>query len=235
MLNFMTTFATTPVAAWGWTIISHPSLTTGLEDYYEFTDLTDSHWSNNLTNSWTTLDSNWFIWDCRDYDGVNDFLSGSTNSFWNSYTVSCWVNVDVLTDTTFIFTWQWGASTRSDGALNYFNGKLFFATENANSSVVTTTTMTVWQWHHIVCVGDGTSAKIYQDWVLEWSITTAVNAMWHTSRYLGQRWDGFNWDGRIDEVWYWSKALTDGGISIWQSATWEIWDLYNSGAGLPYS
>jgi len=90
------------------------------------------------------------------------------------------------------------------------------------------TTLSSATWYHVVLVVDGTTAKVYLNGSEDGSDVgfTAYTASGSGST-IG-RWRGSGWEhpmyGVIDEVAYWSRALT----------TTEITTLYNSGSGLAY-
>jgi len=82
-------------------------------------------------------------------------------------------------------------------------------------------------WHHVVCIYDGTYARMYVDNTectpVAFSYTITYNA---NNRFcIGTREDGDNhWTGYIDEVGIWDRALNANEVSY----------LYNSGSGRSY-
>jgi hypothetical protein len=86
-------------------------------------------------------------------------------------------------------------------------------------------------WHHIVVTQTGTDAPIfYIDGSLSNTNTSSGGdgskpTAQGTAIGRGGTYDGNYWNGAIDEVGIWSRALTSG----------EVMRLYNSGSGLSYS
>ncbi len=65
-------------------------------------------------------------------------------------------------------------------------------------------------WHHYVLTYDGTTLKLYYDGYLAGSSSPTLNTL-AQDIYLG-RWNNDYFDGKIDEVSYWNKALTEAEI-----------------------
>lgn len=82
-------------------------------------------------------------------------------------------------------------------------------------------------WHHTVFTWNGTTAYFYKDGIkssaYNWSGTISYNAT-HNLRFGANESGGSVYDGEIDEVGIWNRALTD------TEASW----LYNSNSGLTY-
>ena len=222
----------------GSTISSHPTLTTGLVSYYKFdTDANDSHGSNNGTVSGAVLttSSGGFIGECYDYDGTNDLItaSGADASIEGATAISAfgWINPNSISGKTIFGK---GFSNDSDEQfIVYFSTdskfRLILRTTAGRTLIDTTADApSTGSWAHVGFTYDGTNVKLYADNVVVASTTTS-GALTTGSTYsfiMGQSGSGtFFFDGKIDEVGLWTKALT----------TDEVSDLYNSGAGLPYN
>ena len=65
-------------------------------------------------------------------------------------------------------------------------------------------------WHHYALTYDGTTVRLYYDGELISSVATALNTLGNDLT-IGQ-WDGTYFNGQIDEVSYWSKALSAAEI-----------------------
>ena len=219
-------------------IVSHPTLTTGLVSYYKFdTDANDSHGSNNGTVSGAVLttSSGGFIGECYDYDGTNDLItaSGADASIEGATAISAfgWINPNSISGKTIFGK---GFSNDSDEQfIVYFSTdskfRLILRTTAGRTLIDTTADApSTGSWAHVGFTYDGTNVKLYADNVVVASTTTS-GALTTGSTYsfiMGQSGSGtFFFDGKIDEVGLWTKALT----------TDEVSDLYNSGAGLPYN
>ena len=81
-------------------------------------------------------------------------------------------------------------------------------------------------WHHLVVTYDGTTKRIYVDGSdVKDSTDGSGNYVGTTSDIkFGEDIGTANYDGLLDEIGFWSRALTSA----------EVTDLYNSGAGLTY-
>lgn len=96
-----------------------------------------------------------------------------------------------------------------------------------------TTTPTQNAWHHVVGVHDGTTLKLYYDGVLRAS-GTPLTFVVSDAMSVGSRTSAEVLPGRMDSTYGWSRALTDGGVSVGQTAGGEVAALYNGGAALDY-
>lgn len=96
-------------------------------------------------------------------------------------------------------------------------GKLvFFQGDNASSAVAGKTELPRWQWHHVVLVRDGQQVRAYLDGQLEIGTTLAAKSVPAGSGqlFLGGRSDNdSNWEGRLDEIAVFDRALTAREVS----------------------
>lgn len=96
-------------------------------------------------------------------------------------------------------------------------GKLvFFRGTDATSAVAGRTEIPRWQWHHVVLVRDGLKVRAFLDGQLEIETTLPVKSapagFGHI--FLGGRSDNSaNWEGRLDEVAVFDRALTAREVS----------------------
>ena len=91
-------WGTTPWAGAKVTIIGKQTFNTWLlselVSYYEFeNNVTDSHWSNNGTDNWTS-DVVWIIDRARSYDWIDDFVSLADFSSYEIKSISWWGYID---------------------------------------------------------------------------------------------------------------------------------------------
>ena len=110
-----------------------------------------------------------------------------------------------------------------------------------------TSTLTTTEYHHIVATYDGAFLRIFVNGVYEAVIAEAGGINWSDSGdgpdpaqfYIsGAHNDtvgvdaNFLWfDGFVDEIALWDRALLYGGVAIGEYAGEEISELYNKGAG----
>lgn len=100
---------------------------------------------------------------------------------------------------------------------------------NAYAGVTTGT------WYHLVITHDANYNKLYVNGVLKASAASTpmsgVTTLLHIGNLDSQL---YSVDGIIDEVGIWGKKLTDGDVSVDETAGEQVAELYNSGAGLAY-
>ncbi|MBM3869918.1 MAG: LamG domain-containing protein, partial [Verrucomicrobia bacterium] len=96
-------------------------------------------------------------------------------------------------------------------------GKLvFFRGTDATSAVAGRTEIPRWQWHHVVLVRDGLKVRAFLDGQLEIETTLPVKSApaGFDHIFLGGRSDNSaNWEGRLDEVAVFDRALTAREVS----------------------
>jgi hypothetical protein len=138
-------------------------------------------------------------------------------SFW-MYRTSAWVGGYMFSSPTVSSTACIQITVRTDdNKIAYSN----FINEVVSASTVAATT-----WTHVVVTSDGTNSVIY----INGSSDATSSSVGHTSSAqtynLGRRSDNDTayYDGSLDEVGIWDRALTSG----------EVTSLYNSGTGSQY-
>lgn len=103
------------------------------------------------------------------------------------------------------------------GGKSGHTGKLvFFRGADATSAVAGRTEIPRWQWHHVALVRDGRMARVYLDGGLELETNLPAPAMpsGFGQLFLGGRSDNAaNWEGRLDEIAVFNRALTAREVS----------------------
>ncbi len=162
------------------------------------------------------------------------FLSGSAQDMQltGPSTISMWVKPDTIGTTRYLMFWQ-QEGFASYGRVLRLNsdGKLFYQRDYdgaGQSLYISTTALLAGQWGHIVLADDGDNSEpsIYINGSLDaWSTSTPTGGTTPAVNFdmLGiggsRTGDTNNWDGFIDDVAYFNKALSSSEVS----------DLYNSG------
>ena len=177
-------------------------------------------------------------------DGVDDFFlvpyAASLNIGGGDFSVQAWINISQAGTGKGIVVMEDVTSVINMDMLDT-NLVRFIARDAGNDIAITssTTALSIDTWYHIVGVRSGTTVKIYVNGVLEGSTTNAaLGAITTTDHWhIGVSADGVDtharwFKGRLDEVAIWSRAVTDGGVSVGQTATLEIAELYNGGTGV---
>jgi len=96
-------------------------------------------------------------------------------------------------------------------------------------------------WTHFVSVRDVVDGEVrlYINGVKrdeKADVTSNINSFGDNALYIGANTVGmdFYFRGYIDEVGFWDRALSDGDVSVGQTAGGDVALLYNSGSGLPF-
>ena len=173
------------------------------------------------------------------FDGVDDRVDTGKTGFptgSGAYTIAAWVYATQNKEQT-IF----GFGTYSTAAYIHMslrvNGDIRYGIHTYD---IDTTPSTAYlnNWRLIIMTHSGGTHKHYYDGVLVASFTRTVNIGTNLTPYIGAEGSlNANWflKGRADELALWSRALTDGDIAVGQTATGEIAELWNGGAGIELS
>jgi hypothetical protein len=98
------------------------------------------------------------------------------------------------------------------GGTDGHTGRLIFQSGTRQTLVAGTTEIPRWSWHHVVLVRDGESIRIYLDGKLDADGTAPVVST--EELFFGGRSDGDStWEGRLDEIAVFSRALTADEVS----------------------
>jgi hypothetical protein len=153
------------------------------------------------------------------FGGKGSYIDvGDVSGIENSMTLSFWVKSNVASgdtnrliqkigsgDDTFMLRW----ASNSRLYMTYYAGA-----ENNPSVKSDTGVMSDLAWHHIVGTFDGAIGKLYFDGTLQQETQSFENSLFDTNHPV----QFGNFDGTMDELIIWSRALTDGEVS----------DLYNA-------
>lgn len=189
----------------------------------------DSVWWNNGTVTWATL-TTWKSWNAYSFNGTNNYITISTLSssikgisFWAKKS-STWAYWRVMWAT-------WGT---------YYLMQLYNDGNNY-SRILSGQTLSFAQtddtnWHNYIITADWTTAKIYVDWVLKLSQASTGNFanMNQIARYTTTNNSANLWRWLIDEIVTWNRVLTDWGVSVGSTASWEVATIYNAWAWFFY-
>lgn len=184
---------------------------------------------NNYTGSlyWATYTNSWVFNGAYNFDGSGDYIDfGDVENLdlISGGTVSAWIKVDSSRSGSnypnLVSKWcQAGWDTNWRGLFAFEDNRIWVCVRSwtANTAIFNNTIKD--QRTYIVGTWDGTSLKIYQDWVLKkdnpQSVTPATN---NYPVLIGKDNANRYFDGDIDEIRVWNKALS----------TWEIFELYKS-------
>jgi hypothetical protein len=135
-----------------------------------------------------------------------------------SYSVSAWVTLDELPGNYATAVSQDGRQQASPFYLQYGQGAFAFSTPGENRARLVTTPEKG-RWYHLVGVRDGASnqIKLYVDGALASTATAGPNYVGSGPLSVGRaQWNGQDtdfWNGAVDEVHAYDKALTAAEVS----------------------
>jgi len=172
-----------------------------------------------------------------DFDGTDDYINAGDITVLNSasaFTVTVWMNQDVLNQEDWIFSKSVDSNTRL-GIVTWSDGTMYFEPDGATNRgrlFNYSTIISAGQWHHIAMVFDGSQSgnanrlKAYVDGkqqTLDFQGTipaTTPNTSGNPVTF-GENLDATDfYSGKLDEVKIFNYALTPQ----------QIRDVYNSGA-----
>ena len=155
-----------------------------------------------------------------DSDGSNDYVNmGNVLNLTSAISIETWVKTDGLGSRQTIA----GKGYPSSGEPYYqyhvevrTGGEIYFplSLNGTRQTTQTSATLTASQWHHIACVYNGSSIKVYIDGVEESSTNASGSISTYSSSFYIGAYSGHtssnvgNFDGFIDEVRIWNDART---------------------------
>ncbi len=200
-----------------------------LISYYKLDEssgtILDTHGSNNGTYNGALYSQTGKINTAIGFDGTDDEIDTNFNTDFNEvYSVCMWIFADNNIDRGLFSRSQSGVGLslwRLSG-----DGKQEFRSQDPLLSVFSNTIVSTGTWHHICWVKNSGTGTFYLDGSPDGVVSPGdeggtVSLNW----FIGAVATGVNnFDGSIDEVGIWSKALTST----------EITELYNSNSSLAY-
>jgi hypothetical protein len=216
------------VEAGGGTIVSHPTLSTGLANYYKFEgNATDEVGSDNGSVTGATQDSGGIQGDCYLFDGLNDKIDYSATVIdpTQAFSFQVWFKTTDNTANQMII----GNGDNTNGYYLYYDaGGPQLKNRFGPDDYLYSWTPTDNQWYHLVVTYDGAGDyNLYIDGTSIYNPTITSEYAPDDNLYVGY-WSPSSilWmKGRLDEIGHWTKELTSD----------EVTDLYNGGAGIPYN
>ena len=221
--------------------ISMPPNNLGMLAYWSFEDAvgvsangTTTDFSGNGNDASFVGNATWTVNGKRGigttYDGSGDYLNlGNFTDLdgVTAFTVSAWFKTDDLSFSSYDGLFARGSSGQRAPWIYGLQGssviRFQFETTTGGQHDCTkdTTTLTQGVWHHAVFVWNGSTCVVYTDGVAGTSDATTGSVLVNTdgSNYIGKTPTLAEWDGLIDEMRIYNRAL---------SAT-EAQDLYRSG------
>jgi len=219
------------------------ALIDSLTNYYKF-DVDSSTQLDNvsgedLTVTSATFTSSGHINNAYVFDGVNDVME--TTAFSNvttAYSISMWGVFDSSSTNSNRTIFDSSATGFNQGIRFVYNtssNKVRLEHDAAAFSESGALSVEGTTYHHIVITWNTTRLKIFVDGVLNKDNAYTATLTDGGQLLIGKSRNASGWFlGKMDEIAYWTKTLSDGGVSEGETATGEVASLYNSGAGRQY-
>jgi len=162
-----------------------------------------------------------------DLDGAGDYIdcgNAPILTFTDAITVSVWVNIRTVSSAWMAAVAKgenaWRISCNNTSQTFHF-GITYYT--NANYSANGTIQVGLNEWHHVTGTYENSTIKLYVDGVLD-TTTTGASPMGKstTSLLIGENPEatGRYWNGLIDDVRLYRKALSASDISVIMSGLW---------------
>lgn len=176
-----------------------------------------------------------------DLDGTNDYISfpqGTFNIGSGLWTHSMWFTTDV-SPTNYPGLFNLNGSANLQVACHFLSATSIRVTDINNIALdITVGSVALDTWHHLLVTKytntGGSYAKLYFNGVLKGDGKFANITDFGTENrahsigridYYGD----FYLNGKVDEVGFWNSSLSDGGVSVGQTAGGDVAAIYNSG------
>jgi hypothetical protein len=109
---------------------------------------------------------------------------------------------------------QWSDHLGVGGTSGHAGKLIFFHGDDQNAVTAGKTVIPRWEWQHVVLVRTGESVKVYLNGELELETKAAGIPAGNGRLFFGGRTDNqFNWEGRLDEIAVFDRALTPEEIT----------------------
>ena len=149
-----------------------------------------------------------------DFDGVDDFIQLGEPISYTQHTISTWVKFTNETFSRVIFD---ARDSSEDGITIFVTSleKITYRIGDGSGSELTSDSLTINEWHHIVATYDGTTQKLYINGALDQSATTSKEIDTTTNAKIGivAYIDAAAFIGKIDELAIWDRALTAAEVT----------------------
>jgi len=170
----------------------------------------------------------------------NDYISTPlTIDEFGSATMSIWFKTSLSQSDRYFLTFP-EASGANGFDLNFVTSgiKSYLVGHSGSSNITSTFTYNDGNWHHVIVSYSGTNHKMYIDGVLTASSSATVGTIKNAegNLYIGalsSLHPTFRvYQTNLDQVAVFNYALSDGGVSVGQTATGQIATLYGGGSAI---
>lgn len=215
--------------------VASSSLLTGLVAYYTMNEpsgnLVDSTGNNTITTFSGSYGATGILGNCISLAGTTQYATvpnkaNFTNTSGGSLSINMWIymtNAHLTTTANLFGDTNVGWYFPYDQGTNQYDLRYYIATTAFTDG--TATTYAASTWYMITMVKSAGTVSFYRNGILLGTPSTiGGDATVTYDKYIGGDPASEPFPGRIDEVGYWSRALTTG----------EITTLYNAGVGKTY-
>jgi hypothetical protein len=205
------------------------SLLTGLVSYWKLNETgaganaVDEKGLNTLTNNSATTNQSGKLGTSFSFASAstsNLDTSATSYNLTSAFTISIWVK----TSSSGLYKFAVSNYTDPDGWCMGMDDSGHLDFEVGSAYVTSVATINTNAWVHLVGVWSGGAVTAFVNGTK--STGSSVASVSYPSNHfkIGNREASYYWDGNLDEVGIWNRALTDG----------EVASLYNSGTGVTY-
>ena len=171
---------------------------------------------------------------------LNDYISTPlTIDEFSSATMSIWFKTSLSQNDKYFLTFP-EASGANGFDLNFVTSgiKSYLQCHSGSNSLTSSFTYNDGNWHHVIVSYSGTNHKMYIDGVLTASASASIGTIKNAegNLYIGglsSLYPAYRVSQtKLDQVAVFDYALSDGGVSVGQTATGQIATLYGGGSAI---
>lgn len=178
--------------------------------------LTGSVYSGSLTNGVAYSNYDGGVWE---FDGSDDYISIPTYTFGNgNWTLSMWINADSFANYNLMSNSSGGPVSNVFGAYGSTPKIFYYNYDGAWKSHYGNTTLSTGKWYMLTWVNyqgasssDGTM-QMYVNGRLDSSLFNSYTTNGGPCNVIGKRYSGTSFDGKIGNVFVYTKALSDSEV-----------------------
>ena len=156
------------------------------------------------------------------YFGGNATIQGSTSSFnfgTGPFSISVWIKTNSTSGGGILTTHDAASAKYSNVGIYIAGSNLGFADIDINNGAGSATNfngrkLTDSQWHQILVIRTGATAKLYVDGVLDFTDNLTQNPNNSTTFIIGSSYNTAYFTGTIDDIRVYNRTLTDTEIGL---------------------
>ena len=226
-------------------------LTDNLVSYWKLDETTgNASDSSGNNHTMTNVNCTYWTWKINNawiFNGTSATMTSISSAFGisgtNTFSVAWWLYVSALPASKFYiysaFVDSTNYNTYDKSIRIYPDWSIKFEAYDGTSKYAASSAWAIsaGQRYHVVAVFNWTQIKLYLNWTLlaitpcasTYAESSPMFGLWH----MDNIWNTTLWYyWYADELWVRNRVLSDGWVSVWNLATWEIAQLYNWWNGL---